>query len=198
MRIARPIIALMFGLALLSACGKSKIPWHGDDITGVMPDLAFQLTDEDGQAVTQQQYRGKVVLLYFGYTHCPDVCPTTLATLALALRKLNPGQVDRVRVLFVSVDPKRDSPAVLKEYTKAFAPQVVGLTGNQDQLEALAKRYRVSYSYGKPDEDGNYDVYHSNAIFVFDGDGDVRLLARESDGGAGIAQDLIRLLTEPG
>lgn len=197
MTFTRVLCALFLGLTLvLSGCNKSEAPWHGENITGVMPNLAFQLTDENGQTVTAQNFLGKVTLLYFGYTHCPDVCPTTLSTLAHALKAMDSKKADEVRVLFVSVDPKRDTPELLKSYTNAFAPQVIGLTGDPQQLDALSKRYRVSYGYGKPDQNGNYEVYHSSAIFVFDGTGKIRLLSKDSNGSANIAQDLTRLVDE--
>lgn len=197
MTFSRILCSVLLGLTLiLSGCNKSEAPWHGENITGVMPKLEFQLTDENGQPVTAQNFLGKVTLLYFGYTHCPDICPTTLSTLAHALKAMDPKKADDVRVLFVSVDPKRDTPELLKSYTNAFAPQMVGLTGDPKQLAALSKRYRVSYGYGKPDQNGNYEVYHSSAIFVFDGTGKIRLLSKDSNGSANIAEDLTRLVDE--
>ncbi len=158
-----------------------------------MPPLKFTLVDDAGEPVTAASFAGKVVLLYFGYTHCPDVCPTTLADLAQSLQQLG-SSANRVRVLFVSVDPKRDTPSVLKNYASAFAPQVVGLTGDEDELQAITKRYRVAYRLGKPDAEGNYVVYHSSAVFIFDTLGRVRLLADYTDGSRAIAHDLKQLL----
>jgi protein SCO1/2 len=132
------------------------------------------------------------VLLYFGYTQCPDVCPTTLATLARALHELGPA-ASQVRVLFVSVDPARDTASVLKRYVANFGPQFVGLRGSDAALTALAKRYRVAYSRGTPDANGFYPVSHSSAVFVFQKGGAVRLLAREDDKATTIAADLRQL-----
>ncbi|MGA9854914.1 MAG: SCO family protein [Gammaproteobacteria bacterium] len=186
-------------LALLSmaGCGRSPAsqPWNLLNITGHMPPLQFTLMRDDGQTVTQKDYLGKPVILYFGYTHCPDVCPTTLADLATALRQLGPV-ADQVRVLFVSVDPARDTPAVLKSYTNAFGPWFVGLTGSQQELTAITKRYRVAYRLGKPDAKGNYAVYHSSAVFIFDRQGNARLLTSLSDKPDLIATDLKRLLSK--
>lgn len=181
-------------LGMLAASSFSP-PQHWDltYIGGVMPPLQFTLVGDDGKAMTAADFAGKVVLLYFGYTHCPDVCPTTLADLAQALRLLG-AEANRVSVLFVSVDPKRDTPAVLKSYAAGFAPQVVGLSGSQEQLEALTKRYRVAYSLGNADAYGNYVVYHSSSVFVFDPRGRVRLLAGDSDLPCAIAHDLEQLL----
>lgn len=181
----------------MTGCGRSPAsqPWHLLDITGHMPGLQFTLTRDDGQSVTQKEYLGRPVMLYFGYTHCPDVCPTTLADLAMALRQLG-SVADQVRVLFVSVDPARDTPAVLKSYVNAFGPWFVGLTGSQGQLTALTKRYRVAYRLGTADASGNYAVYHSSAVFIFDRQGNARLLTSLSDKSDFIAADLKRLLSE--
>jgi len=182
-------------MLLLAGCGQSQPPkpWGLTNITGHMPDLKFTLTDDNGGQVTQQAYRGKLALLYFGYTHCPDVCPTTLADLRSAILKLG-ADANQVRVLFVSVDPARDTPAVLKTYVNAFGPWFVGLTGSPAELQALTKRYRVAYRLGKPDAQGNYTVYHSSAVFIFDKQGKVRLLAGLNDKPAVVATDLKRLL----
>lgn len=186
----------LFAALLLAGCGGQQAkPWGLTNITGHMPDLQFTLTRDDGRTVNQSDFAGKLTLLYFGYTHCPDVCPTTLADLGTAIRKLGP-QADQVQVLFVSVDPARDSPAVLKSYVNAFGPWFVGMTGSQSQLQALTKRYRVAYRLGKPDAQGNYTVYHSSAVFIFDKQGKARLLASLDNIPEQISADLKRLLQE--
>lgn len=191
------VCAGILSMMTITGCGRSSDsqPWHLLDITGHMPALQFTLMRDDGQTVTQKDYLGRPVLLYFGYTHCPDVCPTTLADLAIALRQLGPA-ADQVRVLFVSVDPARDTPAVLKSYVNAFGPWFVGLTGSQEQLVALTKRYRVAYRLGAADTSGNYAVYHSSAVFIFDRQGKARLLTSLSDKPDLIAGDLRRILSE--
>jgi protein SCO1 len=176
-------------------CRQAPSPWNATDITGFLPDLSFTLTDGQGRAVTAADFRGRPCLLYFGFTHCTDVCPTTLATLAAADRELGP-EADQVRVLFVSVDPHRDSPGVLAHYAARFGPQVVGLTGDLPALRALARRYRVAFGYGEPYPDGDYEVSHSAAIFAFDRAGRARLLMREESGVPALAADLRRLLGE--
>lgn len=196
----RGFLSAGIGLLLLlsiAGCGHQAAsqPWGLTNITGHMPPLQFTLTRDDGQTVNQSAYLGKVTLLYFGYTHCPDVCPLTLADLSKALKQLGP-RADQVRVLFVSVDPARDTPAVLKTYVTAFSPWIVGLTGSQAQLTALTKRYRVAYRLGQPDASGNYVVYHSAAVFIFDKRGQVRLVASYTDKPNVIANDLKRLLQE--
>jgi len=183
-------------VGLLVGCGRSAPPWGLRDITGLMPPLDFSLTEaSNGAAVHGKDFRGHVVLLYFGYTHCPDVCPTTLSHLVRAVAALGP-QAEQVRILFVTVDPARDTLAQLKTYAAAFGPQVVALRGSQDKIKALTKRYRVTYGYGKPDAHGDYEVSHSSAVYVFDREGDVRLLADSTAEPPIITGDLKRLLAE--
>ncbi|MHB8347023.1 MAG: SCO family protein [Acidiferrobacterales bacterium] len=179
-------------LVLIAACSRTK-SWSLDDISGIVPALKFNLTNDSGQAVDASTYRGKVVLLYFGYTHCPDVCPTTLAKLGQAIQGLG-TQAGKVRVLFVTVDPARDTTAALHRYVRAFGPEFVGLRGSNDALEKLAKRYRVVYVHEKPNAQGSYTVSHSSAVFIFDARGKARLLATNSDTAAAIGHDLRRLL----
>jgi protein SCO1/2 len=185
----RALIALV--ALLVAACGGSE-SWHAKNVRGMIPDLAFEMTSDEGRRVRASDYHGDVVLLFFGYTHCPDICPTTLARLAQAL-KIMGDQAARVRILFVSVDPARDSPALLREYTRAFSPQATGLVGSDAQLDALAKRYRVAYSRDAPDAHGDYNVSHSSAVFVFDGEGRARLVIAPELGADEIAADLSRL-----
>jgi len=189
-----PMMTLGLGVLLtgLVACNQHQ-QTALQDISGLMPDLAFNLTNENGEAVNASRYHGKVILLYFGYTHCPDVCPTTLGTLALALHDLG-TDADKVRVLFVTVDPARDTTSVLKQYVNAFGPQFTGLRGDDDELENLARHYRVAYTREKPDPKGHYTVTHSSAVFIFDGSGKARMLVRSTDKADAIAQDLRRLI----
>jgi protein SCO1 len=151
---------------LLVACARSGPAYALKNVTGLVSPLEFHLTNQDGQPVTAADYRDDVVLLYFGYTDCPDQCPTTLTTLADALHALGP-QAAQVRVLFVSVDPRRDTTEVLKRYVGNFGPEFVGLRGDQAELARLSRRYRIAYHYEKPDKYGNYEVDHSSAVFVF-------------------------------
>lgn len=171
---AAALLAMVAALALAGCNADAK--WHETDLTGAMPDLAFTMTSAaTGKTATAEDFKGKVTLLYFGYTFCPDVCPTTLSNLALVLKKLG-QKADDVRVLFVTVDPNRDTLPVLKDYTAAFASEMVGLRGTADQLAALAKRYRVAYSVTPATGDQPYSVTHSSAIYVFDQSGKIRLL----------------------
>ena len=170
------------------------------DVTGTSPPLAFHLTRaEDGRAVTQADYRGKVVLLYFGYTFCPDVCPLTLSNIAQVLKRLG-GEATDVRVLFVTVDPERDTLAVMRQYAAAFGPNVVGLRGTPDELASLARRYRIAYAVTRSGTD--VQVIHSSVIYAFDGTGAARLLipsfATASPDIDGTTADLRRLLRASG
>ncbi|HVC02838.1 MAG TPA: SCO family protein [Steroidobacteraceae bacterium] len=177
-------------LALLAACSQHAPPaWRLTDIDGHLPNLRLHLTDGEGRTVTQRNYLGKVVVLYFGYTHCPDECPLTMTHLHLVMQRLGPLAGD-VRILFVSVDPARDTPPVVGRYAAAFDPRAVGLTGAMSEIEALAKRYRVAFERGPDLGDGAYDVNHSSAIYVFDAHGRARLLASPADSDADIAHDL--------
>jgi protein SCO1 len=159
------------GLILASMPARA---WHSTEIGGALPRLDFQMTRaSDGRLVGAADYKGKVVLLYFGYTFCPDACPTALLNLSAMLKSLG-AQAEDVRVLFVTVDPDRDTLQVMKEYAGSFAPQVDGLRGTPDQLAALAKRYRVSYSVERTP--AGVAVTHSSGVYVFDREGEPRLL----------------------
>lgn len=189
----RAVFALA-SLLFLAACGGDE-PWHATNITGVMPPLEFRMTRaHDSAVIGADAYLGKIVILYFGYTHCPDICPTTLANLSEALERLGPLRA-QVRVLFVTVDPDRDTLAVLDDYTKAFTPEIDGLHGSDDALAALARRYRVAFGV-TPAQDGKpYTVMHSDAVFFFDKTGRARLVTTSTTDTAAIAADVKRLIT---
>jgi protein SCO1/2 len=178
---------------LLAGCG-GEPEYTAHDITGVMSELAFELTNEQGKPVTEDDYDGRLKLLFFGYTNCPDICPATMARIRAALGGLDDDVRDDVDVLFLSVDPERDTPKRLKQYTESFGEEFVGLTGSQDQLKTLTKRYRVTYGYGKPNDNGFYLVSHSSAIFVFGPDGRARLLANQTETVDELTADLKKLL----
>ena len=163
------------GAACLVGCGDRQA-WHAIDIAGTFPPLQFtMMRASDRRAVTERDYGGHIVVLYFGYTFCPDLCPTVLANLTEALQRMGNNR-QRVAVLFVTVDPQRDTLPVLASYVGAFAPEIDGLRGTPDPLAALARRYRVAYSVTTGTEDRPYEVDHSSAVYVFDGTGAARLL----------------------
>jgi protein SCO1/2 len=188
-------LLMLAALLPLAACQRGTTPWRLTDIGGHMPDLDFGLVDDHGKAVTGADYRGKVVLLYFGYTHCPDVCPLTLAQLHVVMQRLGP-LADGARILFVSVDPARDTPTVLHAYVNAFDPRAVGLSGTPRAIEALSKRYRSAFTREPDRGDGQYEVSHSSAIYIFDRDGRARLLATPSHPQDDLVHDLHLLLSQ--
>lgn len=195
LRAARPALWIAMALSplALGGCGVRTLQPKIADVTGLVAPLQLNLTDQAGQAVDAADFRGDVVLLYFGYTHCPDACPATLTMLADALGRLK-AAASRVRVLFVTVDPRRDTEQVLRRYVSDFGPQFIGLRGDDSQLASLIKRYRVSYHDEKADRHGNYEVVHSSAVFVFDGTGQARLLVQTGARAKAVAADVRRLL----
>lgn len=198
-RRAGGLLGAALSFSLLGGCDSDE-KWHAINVSGSSPPLEFTLARAPGgKEVTQADYRGRITLLYFGYTYCPDICPTTLTNLSDVLKRLGPEAAD-VRVLFVTVDPTRDTLPVLASYAHAFAPQVQGLRGTPDQLASLARRYRIVYSVSPETKDHPYEVTHSSAIYGFDGSGAARLLiaslATTNPDIAGTADDLRRLVEE--
>lgn len=193
----RAIAGAMLGAAiLLGGCDKlagAKSPFQGVDVTGTDIARGFRLHDPSGATRALADFRGKVVVVTFGYTHCPDVCPMTLANLASARKKLGEDGRD-VQVLFVTVDPSRDTPALLKEYVPAFDPTFVGLTGSAAEVGAVTKDFRVyaSANTAKPGEE--YTVDHSAQMFAFDKAGKLRLVFAPDMKPDAIASDLRILL----
>lgn len=181
-------VALLLTL-MLAAC--SRPSFHMTDISGAMPRLDFHMTRASDEAgVNGQTYRGRVTILYFGYTNCPDICPATLANLTGMLARL---KSQNVQILFVTVDPDRDTLPVLKQYVRAFSPQIEGLRGTNNQLADLARRYRVAYS---ADPKPPYTVMHSNAVFFFDPTGHIKLVTTDTSDIDAMAEDVTRLLRQ--
>jgi protein SCO1 len=187
-------IAAFLLLLTLAACGRGEMRPGVTDISGVMPDLKFSMMRaNDDAAVTQDSYRGKITMLYFGYTHCPDVCPATLSNLADVLKDLGPRAND-VRVLFISVDPARDTLPELKSYVSAFAPQIDGLRGSPNAIAMLAQRFRVLYSVTQTPH--GEDVMHSGSVFFFDRDGQAREVMTTTSDVSGVVGDLTRIAND--
>jgi protein SCO1/2 len=138
--------------------------------SGLKPGGPFSLTDQNGKAVTDADYRGKYLLVYFGYTYCPDMCPTGLQGIAHVLDKLGPDAA-KVQPLFITIDPARDTPQKLKEYDASFHPQIIGLTGTAAQIAAVAKEYQVYYAKGEQVDDKDYIMDHSSLIYLMDPQG---------------------------
>ncbi len=186
-------LALLLALPL-SGCGKRQ-HWDMGNVAMVLANLKLfhMLSADTGKPVRASDFRGKVVVVYFGYTHCPDVCPLTMSHLAAAIADL--GKLGRqVRILFVTVDPARDTLPILKAYTHAFSAQAIGIRGTMAQLVAATKLYHVAFSYGKKDRYGNYVVHHSASILVFDQQGDGRLIGSDLTRPESIAHDLRQLI----
>lgn len=180
-------------LALLVA-GCSEPPrFQSTDISGVDWGKDFSLTDHHGQLRHLADFRGKAVVLFFGYTQCPDVCPTTLAAMRAAMNRL--GQdADRVQVLFVSLDPARDTPQLLAEYVPSFHPSFIGLRGDEASIAALARDFKVFYSKQPGTTPGSYSIDHSTGSYVFDPQGRLRLMVRHGELPENVAADLKLLL----
>ncbi|HEY1721525.1 MAG TPA: SCO family protein [Magnetospirillaceae bacterium] len=186
-------LAIIAALGGLSACNKDT-PSSTVDVHGDLPPLRLTMTRaSDGAKVTANDYRGQAVALYFGYTNCPDLCPMTLGNLAQALTRLGP-LASRVTVLFVTVDPARDDIAALRSYTSNFAPQIDGLRGTPDELVALTRRYRVAFTAKPKTTEGDYDVSHSSAVFVFDRMGQARMVITSTSDIGAVAGGLRKLI----
>ncbi|MGA7802711.1 MAG: SCO family protein [Gammaproteobacteria bacterium] len=190
-RLAFGALMLAF-VGSLAGCGKPPAHFTLADVTGQLPPLQFELEDASGKQRTAADYRGKVVMLFFGYTHCPDVCPTTLLHLAHVLKELGPN-AQHVAMLFVTVDPEHDTLKKLAGYTAAFDPRIVGLRGVGKPLEALEKRYHV-YVHKVVKSNGNYQIDHTASIYIFDQRGEARLLAGGTDSLTDIAKDVTKLV----
>jgi protein SCO1/2 len=190
------LACVTIALSVLSACQRTPPPpvFQATDITGAAFARDFRLTDHNGQVRTLEDFRGKVVAIFFGYTHCPDVCPTTLADFAAALEQLGP-QADRVQVIFVTVDPQRDTPDLLKQFVPAFNPHFLGMYSDADSLKQLAKEYKVVYQKTAVKGADDYLIDHSAGTYVYDPKGNLRLLMPYGSGPDAIARDLKTLLT---
>jgi len=185
---------VLASVALAAACGPagSQTPFQGVDVTGAAMGDDLRLADQNGKPRSLDEFRGKVVVVAFGYTHCPDVCPMTLANLANARRKLG-KQGDQVQVLFVTVDPKRDTPDLLGRYVTAFDPTFVGLAGSPADVQRTEKDFKL-YVEERPTGNGDYSVDHSAQIFAYDRKGRLRLVMPQTATPDAIASDLRVLL----
>jgi len=190
------MLAAMLVLGLLSGCDKlsSRQPaFQNTDLTGLDYAKGFSLTDHTGKPRTLADFKGKLVVLFFGYTQCPDVCPTTMAEMAAVMKELGPA-ADEVQVLFVTLDPERDSQALLAEYVPAFDKRFLGLRGTPEQTVATAREFKVFVAKVAGKEPGTYTVDHTAGSYVFDREGRVRLFLRHGQGPAPIVHDLRQLL----
>lgn len=181
---------------LLAGCSERSPDWHLYEVSGHLPDLEFELQAAGGKTMTEKDLAGKTVLMFFGYASCPDICPTTMAQLSEIMNNLGDEGKD-VRIVFVSVDPHRDTPDVLQAYVDAFNPNAIGLTGDERTIRRLARKYRIAYQIEAPKPGDNPDVYnvtHSQGVYIFDNQGNIRLLASDSEDTDAFTQDLRKLI----
>lgn len=181
-----------FAAFAASGCMESKPQFKSVDITGADYARDFRLTDQDGKERTLADFKGKAVVVFFGFTQCPDVCPTTLAEITQARKLLGPDG-DKVQAVFVTVDPERDTPQLLKAYMGNFDPSFVALRGTPEQTAAMAKDFKVYFKKVEGKTPGSYSMDHSAASYVYDPQGRLRLYTRYGSGPQALADD-IRLL----
>jgi protein SCO1/2 len=196
MRTFYQTISLLLLAAALVACGKVETPpqkFSTVDITGAPWGKDFHLTDHHGQPRSIADFKGKAVVLFFGYINCPDMCPMTMFKLATAVKQLGKDG-ERVQVLFLTVDPERDTPAVLKQFAPAFHPTFLGMYSDESTIEKTTKDFKVFYEKQKPGAGGFYTVDHMGGSYVYDPQGRLRLFISDEHSADTIAQDLRTLL----
>lgn len=188
------------GLVLLAGCERAAAPlaasFKAVDITGAEYARELSLPDSSGRPRTLAEFKGRLVVVFFGFTQCPDVCPTTLLELAEVKKALGPDGA-RVQGIFVTIDPERDTPEVLQAYVGNFGADFIALRGSLDETRAVAKHFKVFYSKSPGKAEGSYAMDHTAGSFVFDAKGRVRLFTRHGGGAPALLQDLKLLLAEP-
>ena len=190
-------LVLAFALAGCGPQAQTGAPkFQLTDVTGAPFGKSLALTDHTGKPRTLADFQGKVIVLFFGFTQCPDICPTTLAEMAKVVKELGPDG-NKVQVLFVSVDPERDTQALLSQYVTAFNPTFLGLRGDADATLKAAKEFKV-YVQKQPPKNGNYSVDHSAGTFVLDQRGQLRLFAQHNAGAQALIADIRTLLKQAG
>jgi protein SCO1/2 len=188
-------VLLCGAAAALAGCAENKPQFHAVDITGAEYARDFAMPDAEGRLRTLKDFASRAVVVFFGYTQCPDVCPTTLAEVAQAKQLLG-ADGSRVQAVFVTLDPERDTAEVLKAYMRNFDPGFVALRGTPEQIAALAKDFKVYYKKVEGKTPGSYTMDHSAASFVYDPKGRLRLYTRYGGGAQMLADDLKLLLKE--
>lgn len=185
---------LLLAAFLFAGCDKSgpAPQFKLTDVTGANFGKEIALTDHNGKPRTLADFRGKVVVIFFGFTHCPDVCPTTLADLAMVAKELG-KDADRMQVLLVTVDPERDTPEVLRQYVPSFNPSFLGLYGDAEATARTAKEFKIFYQK-QPLKSGDYDVDHSAGTYILDQQGRLRLFAQYGQGAPALLHDIRILL----
>ncbi|KGD94170.1 photosynthetic protein synthase I [Achromobacter sp. RTa] len=186
----RRLLLSSLALLALAGCGPEAPKLHGMDLSG-MPDGDFQLQDTDGQPRRLADYRGHPVMLFFGFTQCPDICPTAL-TRAVEIKGLLGADAAKLRVLFITVDPERDTPEILRAYTQAFDPGFIGLRGDAQQTRAAAQSFKVFYQ--KVPTGSSYTMDHTALTYVIDAEGKLRIALRHQQTAQECADDLRTVL----
>ncbi|GGC88643.1 SCO family protein [Undibacterium terreum] len=187
-------LACLLLVLSLAACGQDNKPqFKNTDLTGLDYAKDFALTDHNGKPRTLADFKGKAVVMFFGYTQCPDVCPTTMAEMATVMKQLGPD-ADRVQVLFVTIDPERDTQALLASYVPAFDPRFLGLYGDKAATDKVAKEFKVFYQKVPGKTPDSYTMDHTAGSYVFDPQGRIRLFLRHGQGAEPVVHDLKLLL----
>lgn len=186
-------LTIAFAALLISACGQEKIDFLGSDITGSGIGKDLEITDTNGKLITTNDLKGKVSLIFFGFTQCPDVCPTALYQLAQAVESLG-NDANKVQVLMVSVDPDRDTPEILSQYVAAFDSEFKGLVGSHEQLQKTARSFKVFYQKAPGSTPEHYTMDHSASFYVFDNSAKIRVLIPGSAPADEIASDIKKLI----
>jgi len=189
-----PAALLAFSTLMLAACQGNTEKFVNTDVTGLDYAKDFALTDHNGKPRTLADFKGKAVVMFFGYTQCPDVCPTTMAEMANVMKELGP-QADKVQVLFVTVDPERDTPLILSQYVPAFDKRFLGLYGDAAATAKVAKEFKVFFQKVPGKTPGSYTMDHTAGSYVFDPQGHIRLFVRHGQGSEPIVHDLKLLLS---
>ena len=189
-------ILALAAASILAGCDTGKPSFQSTDITGADFGKEFSLTDHNGKQRALMDFRGRVVVMFFGFTHCPDVCPTTLAELAGAVKKLGPAG-EKVQVLLVTIDPGRDTPELLAKYVTAFNPKFLALRGSAEETARVAKEFKVIYQKVAGPRAENYAMDHSAGSYIFDQQGRLRLYVSYGRGADTFAHDMELLLKQP-
>ena len=195
------VVAAAFCVALAGCDKPASTPsapaaaFRGADITGADYARTLALPDINGQQRTLADFKGKVTVVFFGYTQCPDVCPTTMAELAQVKKSLG-ADGDKLQGVFVTIDPERDTPEILKSYMASFDPSFVALRGSVEQTQAAAKEFKVFFAKVPGKVDGSYTMDHTAGAFILDGKGNVRLFERYGAGAEGLTADVKALLAK--
>ncbi|MFL9880218.1 SCO family protein [Herbaspirillum rhizosphaerae] len=189
-----PAALLALSTLMLAACQGNTEKFVNTDVTGLEYAKDFALTDHNGKPRTLADFKGKAVVMFFGYTQCPDVCPTTMAEMANVMKELGP-QADKVQVLFVTVDPARDTPQILSQYVPAFDKRFLGLYGDEAATAKVAKEFKVFFQKVPGKTPGSYTMDHTAGSYVFDPRGHIRLFVKHGQGAEPIVHDLKLLLS---